>query len=74
MVSYPSGLMTVIMNETYKTICKTSVRGININRIIFETISRESPVEIVNRTAQIVKEYAHTICKRGSQTLLIKGL
>ena len=72
-VSYPSGLKTVvIMNEAYKTICKAFVRGTNINRIILETISRESPVEIVNRTAQIVKEESHAICKRGSQTLLRK--
>jgi hypothetical protein len=60
------------MNEAYKTICKAFVRGTNINRIIMETISRESPVEIVNRTAQIVKEESHAICKRGSQTLLRK--
>lgn len=72
-VSYPSGFKTVVItDEAYKTICKAFIRGSDVDRIIIETISNKNPSAFVNRTTHLIREEAHTICKRGSESLLRK--
>lgn len=66
-VYYPSGKKTtLIKNEAHQKICKSLIRGSNVDTVIVDSLCNSNPMAVINGAVNIVKEESRKISKRGS--------
>lgn len=72
-ISYPSGKRTqLVRNKLHQALCKAICKSENVEQTVISLLVKEKPREVVDAAAKVVSEEARQLCKRNSNSILMK--
>lgn len=74
-ILYPSGKRTqLVRNKLHNALCKATCvcKSENVEQAVISLLVKEKPREVVDAAAKVVSEEARELCKRNSNSILIK--
>lgn len=72
-ISYPSGKRTqLVRNKLHQALCKAICKSENVEQTVISLLVKEKPREVVDAAAKVVSEEARELCKRNSNSILMK--
>lgn len=62
----------IVLQGHLKRICKATLQGVNVNKVIVDELFAENPSPSIEAVADILKQESQSICKQGPGTILRK--